>query len=160
MERRPWTLSACDENHAFGCGAEWMLALVTHTDLSREARRRRGRGGEGESFSASRVTSGAELGIAGWEDAPIMTHRLIFSPEPGRLGATILDLGAKSLKSGANSPALGATTLESGANTLALGANSAALGGVTQSDTDLRPNYTLNWTPAPGTAAMIKVRLM
>ena len=30
----------------------------------------------------------------------------------------------------------------------------------TQNDTDLRPNYTLNWLPAPGQSAIIKVRLM
>lgn len=29
----------------------------------------------------------------------------------------------------------------------------------TRSDTDLRPNYTLNWLPATGQAAVIKVRL-
>ena len=29
-----------------------------------------------------------------------------------------------------------------------------------QSDTDLRPNYTLNWLPATGQSAIIKVRLM
>ena len=29
-----------------------------------------------------------------------------------------------------------------------------------QSDVDLRPNYTLNWLPATGTSAIIKVRLM
>jgi len=28
-----------------------------------------------------------------------------------------------------------------------------------KSDTDLRPNYTLNWLPSAGQAAMIKVRL-
>lgn len=32
-------------------------------------------------------------------------------------------------------------------------------GGVTQSDIDLRPNYTLNWLPAPGQTALIKARL-
>ena len=30
----------------------------------------------------------------------------------------------------------------------------------TQNDIDLRPNYTLNWLPAAGTSAIIKVRLM
>ncbi len=30
----------------------------------------------------------------------------------------------------------------------------------TQNNIDLRPNYTLGWMPATGTAAMIKVRLM
>ena len=30
----------------------------------------------------------------------------------------------------------------------------------TQNDTDLRPNYTLNWLPAAGQSAIIKVRLM
>jgi len=29
-----------------------------------------------------------------------------------------------------------------------------------QNDTDLRPNYTLNWLPATGQSAIIKVRLM
>ena len=29
-----------------------------------------------------------------------------------------------------------------------------------QNDTDLRPNYTLNWLPAPGQTAIVKVRLM
>ena len=33
-------------------------------------------------------------------------------------------------------------------------------GGVIQNDVDLRPNYTLNWLPAAGTSAIIKVRLM
>ena len=32
--------------------------------------------------------------------------------------------------------------------------------GVMQNDVDLRPNYTLNWLPAAGTSAIIKVRLM
>lgn len=32
-------------------------------------------------------------------------------------------------------------------------------GGVIQNDTDLRPNYTLNWMPPAGTAVMVKVRL-
>ena len=29
-----------------------------------------------------------------------------------------------------------------------------------QNDMDLRPNYTLNWLPAAGQSAIIKVRLM
>lgn len=33
-------------------------------------------------------------------------------------------------------------------------------GGVTQNDFDLSPNYTLNWLPATGQVAMIKVRLL
>lgn len=32
-------------------------------------------------------------------------------------------------------------------------------GGVTQSDMDLRPNYTLNWLPPAGQTALVKTRL-